>query len=1269
MKLLFSFPDHIMIINSTEIVKFTNFNMKKYYFLILLLISLQLALGQTPALNLNVLEKFNTVIPSPNAASLGKFGEFPVGYYTGIPNIGIPIYDLNVGDIKIPIALNYNAVGIKVDEISSDVGLGWSLNAGGMITRTVVGIPDEKLYEPGYNFYNDPYTMTMLNNDWHIPSKDAEIRQKLLKISVGKRDGSSDIYHFNFAGKSGKFVYNQDSRSFVSLTDPSLRITIETDRSPSYFQIIDGNGIVYSFSEIEYTPVNVEGTVYSPVPTTWYLTSIYNPVTDRRVYLTYIKMPNGVTNTSLTTTQLFGIDENGNYAEDSNDGKTVSQMDLIKLSKIETDWQTVDFNYGQPRYDLFGDFSLESIVIKENGEETFTYRLFQTYFNVGMTPTPNIKANSHLKRLRLDSVQCLGYSNTMEDPEALPKKRYSFKYNELICPLKSYAQDYWGYYNKAFNSNLFEEANYLNFTKPGADRKVSPGDSQMGMIKEFKNPMGATTYFEFENNKAVLVESNKYSNGYVGGHRIKKIITIDALGDVLSNKYYTYNLNRDPNVTSGRAQLFQIYNTKTIQISSNGVKRMMRRMGRSIIPLVSDQGTSVGYKEVQEYNIDNKLGYNNYKFTSYDDYPDENGEGRVPIYRPGFNDVFRGKMLSKEVFDKDNVLRYKEVYDYDFNYSNQRNSGYDNAIANGKVATTHISYLDDELLEVTFADPDTYPGAYAVYQDVPLFKYFVPTKRKLEINYSSNGNDTTATVFGYNDKLWLTNKMSILNSNGDTTITRNYFPIDFNINVNSLGSRAKGVYRLLSLNKVVDPLVTVKDIKKGASIKTLESIFYSYRADKPLVDTIFRYRSLNANLYLDKGGIELTNNTLVRRGDFVPEMIFHRYDKHGNISEYERYKGPNKSIIYGYNYRFPVILAENIAFDSISNFMGGNSAIAALGMGNSDNANFVSKVRSLQEKFKTARIQGYSYNRFGLTKTIMVRGIENSFEYDALGRLSIELDHELNLTKSYAYKYSLDKDWTSNSPRFYYNQEASKSFTKNNCSSGLIGSQVVYVVPAKKYVSYISQQDANNQAQNEINTFGQSNANSKGTCTTPQYGNQIRTGSFAKSDCSGDERVIGETIQYVVPASRYKSSISIAHANSLADQEIQSRGQHYADSIGTCLVKVDIGGIYGSYNLISGIKCYDINNQIVYEISPFYDTNYNSWCVWLRPGSYSRIEFHFSNLDQPSLPAKIRLQYRFNSIVEFSTTLSTGGESTVLSFPNIEINGYEYGSTEIDLND
>ena len=108
-------------------------------------LAIPILLGVFTLISFNVFsqELPQIVPPSPNAAALAKYVEMPVSTTTGIPNISVPIYTINEGQISLPINLSYHAGGIKVEEIASWVGLGWSLNAGVLVRRTTKGLPDD----------------------------------------------------------------------------------------------------------------------------------------------------------------------------------------------------------------------------------------------------------------------------------------------------------------------------------------------------------------------------------------------------------------------------------------------------------------------------------------------------------------------------------------------------------------------------------------------------------------------------------------------------------------------------------------------------------------------------------------------------------------------------------------------------------------------------------------------------------------------------------------------------------------------------------------------------------------------------------------------------------------------------------------------------------------------------------------------------------------------------------------------------------------------
>jgi hypothetical protein len=86
----------------------------------------------------------NVLPPTPDVASLGRFGKYAVSHFTGVPQISVPIYEVKVGDISLPISIDYHAAGIKLTDRPSSVGLGWALSTGGgSISRKAMGRPDE----------------------------------------------------------------------------------------------------------------------------------------------------------------------------------------------------------------------------------------------------------------------------------------------------------------------------------------------------------------------------------------------------------------------------------------------------------------------------------------------------------------------------------------------------------------------------------------------------------------------------------------------------------------------------------------------------------------------------------------------------------------------------------------------------------------------------------------------------------------------------------------------------------------------------------------------------------------------------------------------------------------------------------------------------------------------------------------------------------------------------------------------------------------------
>jgi hypothetical protein len=269
--------------------------MRKYFVLIYLSV-VTLGFSQNPEIKSDL----PTVIPpSPTVAALMKFEEVPVSNYTGIPDVSIPLFNSSTlsKNVSLNLSLKYHPSSVAVDERSSDVGLGWSLFAGGTISRTVRGMPDEILIYPsggqspagdqtgkiGLYHTNLPHDS---NNYYYFMNNVVDTLQHYYKpflsqqvqdvgneflwtaTNKGKYDTEHDLWQFNFMGKSGRFYIKKNQANqlvIVPLDDYRMKIinhysTVNGNSYvPNSFTIIDEIGNRYLFDIIE-TSRNSGGT-------------------------------------------------------------------------------------------------------------------------------------------------------------------------------------------------------------------------------------------------------------------------------------------------------------------------------------------------------------------------------------------------------------------------------------------------------------------------------------------------------------------------------------------------------------------------------------------------------------------------------------------------------------------------------------------------------------------------------------------------------------------------------------------------------------------------------------------------------------------------------------------------------------------------------------------------------------------------------------------------------------------------------------------------
>jgi hypothetical protein len=154
------------------------------------------------------------ISPSPKVATLGTFGQIPVGHYTGTSTIDIPLYTVNYKDLYIPISILYNTMGNKPDIFPGPVGLGWALQAGGVITRTINGSPDtggDIALGQGNSVYGEDIRD---RPDWYDVYTHFGSTIQLNDIGFnGKVD--PDEFNYNINGQTGSFYLTYQNKFLV----------------------------------------------------------------------------------------------------------------------------------------------------------------------------------------------------------------------------------------------------------------------------------------------------------------------------------------------------------------------------------------------------------------------------------------------------------------------------------------------------------------------------------------------------------------------------------------------------------------------------------------------------------------------------------------------------------------------------------------------------------------------------------------------------------------------------------------------------------------------------------------------------------------------------------------------------------------------------------------------------------------------------------------------------------------------------------------------
>ncbi|WP_299249073.1 RHS repeat domain-containing protein [uncultured Aquimarina sp.] len=446
------------------------------------------------------------IVPSsPEAAALGKYGDIPISAYTGVPSVSIPLTTLQGSSLSIPISLNYHASGVRVNEIASRVGLGWSMSSLGSITRSYRGLPDDW----GDGFINTNYSV----GDF-LTGTLQEIVNNIENVQ-GNYDFESDIYNYNILGEHGKFFFtSQGDVVTFPKSDIDISPVMNASRKIIGWEVITTSGTTFYLgtSKDGNRSANDTSTVYSTngstIPmattpltnytTTWHLMDIETydgNLTTFEYDRTGISFWN-VTSQSRRIAGFNGVPAGDNTSYANNEDR------VHRVTSITNDNGSLLFHYELLREDLKGDSALTELELVDTFNNIIeTYQMEYDYFVSTQLHNNNLgDLDQRRKRLYLKNVKQVFNDQSI--------KNHTFTYNtQHILPDRfSFAQDFWGYYNgRHNNTRLYPEIQWslggTFATIPGGDRKVYEPYAKACVLTKIEYPTGGSTEFDFESNR------------------------------------------------------------------------------------------------------------------------------------------------------------------------------------------------------------------------------------------------------------------------------------------------------------------------------------------------------------------------------------------------------------------------------------------------------------------------------------------------------------------------------------------------------------------------------------------------------------------------------------------------------------------------------------------------------------------------------------------------------------------------------------------------
>ena len=1114
--------------------------------------------------------------PSPQSMAFTKYGDYPMTGCNGLTDITIPLHTITGRKLSLPITMSFHASGRMANEANGVLGIRWTLNCGGLVTRTMKGIPDE------YNL-QEPYVVNPLTSpsfdDLYSACTDGKI--DFSSFYKPLYDSEFDIFDYVLPnGKQGHFILKNENGQKVPMIFPLEPLKIELFKDASlqgyyqYINITDVDGTKYIFGNLNTASDNaiereqtseVLDFTLSGAPTAWYLAKIISSDGSDEISLSYEKRRVVSVSSSQTaniedrirnSTVLFLATSDDPYELYLRDRlypyyfeQTIPVVNSLSKTTVPT-LRSIQFSGGAAsiNYTTIPELYINNMFVNEiviNGESGVEKRI---KFDC-------VKNFLEKELYYLQNLRFYGVDTTVVG------EKYSFTYYEPNTASDTYDfmnsaihKDWWGGYSPSVSNILPHDSVSLSPNAlPGMSplskeigfydsRNTNEQGKKIGMLKSITYPTGGETEFVYESNRYDYLPTYQPPANVATeegpGLRIKEIISRPVQGKNI-RKLYKYGAYEDGRgfiseyLRPGTLARRPLMNTESTVmhfwewINIPGSPQFPGEAGCRSRNFLSDpyvlsdfQGSLVKYDVVNEYYIeDDAPKYKTQSGYSWALYYHQFHDFTIHDYEEpiGYMRMFADPQDAWEP----PVLAGKNFYKY-VNGVNElvKSESYWYDTFNGGEAWDMPTYLHTNFV---FRRVTTAADQYALYKDY---------------------HSTRCNVYGYGFRNYKSRNQLLVgitteehNLNGvvktDKTIT--YDP------ANCLVKNERVI------NSKGDTLRTTFSYPMDFVSQPVYQRMVQMHILSPVVETISSSNSIETRRMLTNYAEPFSNvftpqSVEIKNAGQMQEIVanFNKYDNQSHILEQQRASDVKEVYFWGYKGRYPVVkIVGNKTFDEIRLLASVDTAL----LNNGTIAGIKSELERIAGILRTQPqlfINTYTYKPMvGMTSETDANNKTIYYEYDVLGRLKLVRDQDQNILKRLCYNYA----GQSEPCKLFFNEAKSQVFTRSNCEPGFTGGAYTYIVPQGRFGGF-TQGEADAFANADIAANGQHWADSLGTCSGTTYASPDVSGYYTAASCQYGELAL--PFYVYMPAGSYISTISVQDAY----EQAQAAAQYSANLYG-----------------------------------------------------------------------------------------------------------------------